>query len=349
MKNQKVFSVIMAGGIGSRFWPMSTEEMPKQFHDVLGTGRSLLQSTVDRLLNVSAIEQIIIVTSKQYKEIITKQLPNLPTENILCEPSRKNTAPCIAFAAKFIKERCTDAKMLVAPADHIILNEIEFVDTIKIALESADSKNLITLGIQPSRPDTGYGYINFEKEEENPLKSVRTVNKFTEKPNLNLAHKFIESGNYLWNSGIFIWSVDAILYNFKKHLNEVFTLFDKVTDVSASIEDIYKKCPSVSVDYGIMEHAETVKVVLSEFAWSDLGTWGSLYTHINLDSNNNASQGEIYTVNCKDSLLKISNPKKKAIIKGLEDYIVVDTNAALLICPKEEEQTIKTMLADSGY
>lgn len=346
----KVYSVIMAGGIGSRFWPMSTEEKPKQFHDVLGTGKSLLQSTVDRLLNLSSIDEVLIVTSSNYKALIMEQLPNLPEGNILCEPSRKNTAPCIAFAAQFIAERDENAQMIVAPADHIILNETEFVNTINVALEHADDDTLITLGIQPSRPDTGYGYIQYLKEGEAATRDVKTVKQFAEKPNLPLAKEFIASGDYLWNSGIFIWSVKAIMTNFKTLLPNIYTLFTESKNVSEEIDNIYNQCESISVDYGIMENAQQVKVVLSDFAWSDLGTWGSLYTHIPHDNNANALVGErIYHEQCNTSIVKQMNNGKATIIRGLENYIVVDTADSLLICPKIEEQEIKSMLKNSGY
>jgi mannose-1-phosphate guanylyltransferase len=340
----------MAGGIGSRFWPMSTEAKPKQFHDVLGTGKSLLQSTVDRLLNLSSINEVLIVTSIDYKALIMEQLPDLPSENILCEPSRKNTAPCIAYAAKFIAERDANAKMIVAPADHIILNEKEFVDTINIALQQADDSTLITLGIQPSRPDTGYGYIQYKKESTDSTKDVRGVIQFAEKPDLEKAKAFIQSGDYLWNSGIFVWSVNSILTHFKNLLPEISTLFEASKNVASDIDTIYQKCQSISVDYGIMEKATLVKVILSDFAWSDLGTWGSLYTHIPHDTEANAVIGDkVFHNDCKESIIKQMNSDKATIIKGLEDYIVVDTPKSLLICPKSEEQEIKTMLKSSGY
>lgn len=346
----KVYSVIMAGGIGSRFWPMSTEQTPKQFHDVLGTGKSLLQSTVDRLLNISTINEILIVTSDIYRELIQQQLPNLPVENILCEPERKNTAPCIAFAAKFIQERCNDAKMIVAPADHIILNESEFVATINKALAAADGNKLVTLGIQPSRPDTGYGYIQYFKQEKNDTRDVRSVKLFTEKPNLELAKSFLTSGDYLWNSGIFIWSVDSIMDSFQKLLPDMYNLFITTDSISDEIKTVYNQCESISVDYGIMESANNVEVVLSDFAWSDLGTWGSLYTHIPHDKGQNAIDGDNVSIyNCNTSIVKQMNKNKPTIIRGLENFIVVDNANALLICPKDEEQEIKTMLKESGY
>tara|TARA_R110001592_G_scaffold307299_2_gene580626 strand:+ start:131872 stop:132918 length:1047 start_codon:yes stop_codon:yes gene_type:complete len=346
----KIYSVIMAGGIGSRFWPMSTEAKPKQFHDVLGTGKSLLQSTVDRLLNLSTINEVLIVTSSDYKSLIMEQLPNLPAENILCEPARKNTAPCIAYAAKFIAERDTDAKMIVAPADHIILNENEFVTTVKLALEQADDSTLITLGIQPSRPDTGYGYIQYKKSESDKTRDIREVIQFAEKPNLDKAKAFIQSGDYLWNSGIFVWSVDSILNHFKTLLPNISTLFESTKDVANDIDSIYQNCESISVDYGIMEKAKNVKVILSDFAWSDLGTWGSLYTHIPHDKQSNAVIGDMVHHNdCSESIIKQMNPNKATIIKGLTNFIVVDTQDSLLICPKAEEQEIKTMLKNSGF
>ena len=343
----------MAGGIGSRFWPMSTEEFPKQFHDVLGMGKTLLQMSFDRMLLVCPKENIYIVTNSDYKELVQEQLPGIDENQILLEPSRKNTAPCVAYASYKIKKANPNATLVVAPSDHIVMNEVAFKETLEIALDKANSEDcLVTLGIKPSRPDTGYGYIQFLDNIKGTPDVVRDVKMFTEKPNLELAKEFIDSGDFYWNAGIFIWTVDSIIESFEKHLPEIHDLFIEGMNVyntdmeSEFIEHTYAECKNISIDYGIMEKAQNVYVVLSDFGWSDLGTWGALYGHIDKDENNNAIIGNKANLyDSKDCIVRL--PKDKlAVIQGLEDYIVVEEKGVLLICKKAEEQRIKEFVTD---
>lgn len=347
------YCILMAGGIGSRFWPMSTEEFPKQFHDVLGMGKTLLQMSFDRMLLVCPKENIYIVTNSDYKELVQQQLPEINEGQILLEPSRKNTAPCVAYASYKIKKMNPNATLVVAPSDHIVMNEPAFKKTLEIALDKANSDDcLVTLGIKPSRPDTGYGYIQFLDNVEGTPDVVRDVKMFTEKPNLDLAKEFIESGDFYWNAGIFVWTVDSIIKSFEKHLNEIHELFIEGMNAyntnleSEFINHTYAECKNISIDYGIMEKAKNVFVVLSDFGWSDLGTWGALYGHIDKDENNNAVIGDKTNLyDSKDCIVRL--PKDKlAVIQGLENYIVVEEKGVLLICKKEEEQRIKEFVTD---
>ena len=338
------YSVIMAGGIGSRFWPMSTSEKPKQFHDVLGLGESLIQMTFNRLKKISGPEKIIVVTSQEYVSLVKEQLTEIPFENILAEPGRKNTAPCIALAAKFIEEKEKgNANMIVAPADHLILNETEFLRVVNVGLQNCTDSNICTIGITPSRPDTGYGYIEYQSDSSS---ETQTVLQFKEKPDLETAKKYISKGTFAWNSGIFMWTLNSIKNQFSNNLPEMYNLF--WDDFSwSNVNSIYNTCESISIDFGVMEKAEDVLVIPAEFGWSDLGTWGSLYTHIELDKNNNANIGNnINVYDSSSNLIKSDNDKKVIVTKGLNDFIVVDSDSALLIIPKEEEQSIKTILAD---
>lgn len=347
------YCILMAGGIGSRFWPMSTEEFPKQFHDVLGMGKTLLQMSFDRMLLVCPQENIYIVTNSDYKELVKQQLPSIDENQILLEPSRKNTAPCVAYASYKIKKSNPNATLVVAPSDHIVMKEDAFKETLEIALDKAKSEDcLVTLGIKPSRPDTGYGYIQFLENVEGTSDLVRDVKMFTEKPNLELAKEFISSGDFYWNAGIFVWTVDSIIKSFEKHLNEIHELFQEGmnvynTELEASfIEQTYSVCKNISIDYGIMEKAQNVFVVLSDFGWSDLGTWGALYGHIDKDKNNNAVIGDKTNIyDSSDCIVRL--PKDKlAVIQGLDDFIVVEEKGVLLICKKEEEQRIKEFVSD---
>ncbi len=339
----------MAGGIGSRFWPMSTSSNPKQFHDVLGIGKSLLQMTVDRYLPICEEQNIYIVTNENYKSLVKEQLPNFSDEQILLEPSRKNTAPCIAYAAYKIHQKNPDAKMIVAPSDHLIMKEQEFQQTISKALEAAGTLGqLITIGIKPNRPDTGYGYIQFEEGDS----SVRRVRTFTEKPSLDIAQRFLESGDFYWNSGMFIWSSATIIAAFEKYLPEIGKLFEEAKPAFYTekedevINRIYPLCKNISIDYGIMEKAETVSVILADLGWSDLGTWGSLYTHIEQDESKNAVVGKnVLTYDANDNMIKVSDDKL-VVIQGLSDFIVVENDKTLLICKKRDEQKIKQFVTD---
>ncbi len=348
-----MYCVIMAGGIGSRFWPMSRTSLPKQFHDILGTGSTLIQQTFERFLSICPAENIIVVTSTIYKDLVLDQLDGIKEENILLEPSRRNTAPCIAYAAHRIKKENKDAVMIVAPSDHLVLKENAFNKTIETAIDQAlNSGNLVTLGIKPSRPDTGYGYIQFEDDPDSELEQVRKVKTFTEKPDIDLAREFIHSGDFYWNSGIFIWTLDSILRAFAQFLPEVNDLFVDIESSlatekeSEAIANVYSMSESISVDYGILEKAKNVNVVLSDFGWSDLGTWGSLFSQIKKDKENNAVVGKnVVLNNSADNMINVPE-NKLVVIQGLNDFILVDTNDVLLVCPKDDEQKIKQIVND---
>ncbi len=340
----------MAGGIGSRFWPMSKTSFPKQFLDILGTGETLIQMTYRRFLALCPKENIYVVTNDDYKSLVMEQLPEMKEGQVLCEPSRRNTAPCIAYAAYKIHFQNPNARMMIAPSDHLILKEKAFEDSMSLALEQADKGTLVTLGIKPSRPDTGYGYIQFVDEGDD--KEVKKVKTFTEKPNLELAQTFLDSGDFYWNSGIFVSTTQTMINAFAEHLNEVHVLFEpKLKELNGpeeaeTISDIYAVCANVSIDYGIMEKAKNVYVVLSDIGWSDLGTWGSLYTHLKLDENKNAKLGKnVRLYECSDTLVH-SQKEKLMVLQGLDDYIVVDTKEALLVVKKSEEQKIKQFVTN---
>ncbi len=347
------YVVIMAGGVGSRLWPMSKTDYPKQFHDVLGVGKSLLQLTVERFEKICPIEHVFIVTSHEYFDLVKKQLPELKDDQILLEPSRKNTAPCIAYAAFKIHQKDADANIIVAPSDHLILKQEAFEETIQLALQQAENGEfLITIGIKPSRPDTGYGYIQFTDDSGTVSERIKKVKTFTEKPGLDLAEKFIESGDFYWNSGIFVWRSKSIIDAFSAYLPELFSLFNadaSVYNTSSEknfINKIYPLCKSISIDFGIMEKADNVLVILADLGWSDLGTWGSLYEHIPHDEKGNAKIGDrVLTYDCKDNIIVM--PKDKpAVIEGLMDYIVVENESVLLICKRNSEQKIKQFVND---
>lgn len=343
----------MAGGIGSRFWPMSRTTYPKQFLDILGTGRTLIQQTYDRFLTLCPPENILVVTNDLYKDLVLEQLPDMQPSQVLCEPARRNTAPCIAYANYRIASMNPDANIVVAPSDHLILKEADFVSTLKTAIQQTETTgSLVTLGIKPSRPDTGYGYIQFEEQSADVADTVRKVKTFTEKPELEIAKTFLESGDFYWNSGIFIWSLKAISTAFKQHLPEVDELFEEgaanfgTEAEDAFIKKTYELCPNISIDYGVMEKASNVFVVLSDFGWSDLGTWGSLYTHLEHDAGGNAIVGP-QTMMYDSSNTIVHVPKDKLVVlQGLDDYIVVDTNDVLLVCKKQDEQKIKQFVND---
>jgi len=342
----------MAGGIGSRFWPLSRTNKPKQFLDILGTGKTLIQETFHRFKKICPTENILIVTSEQHKELVHEQLPELPKENIIQEPFRRNTAPCIDYANFKIHAKNPNANVIVAPSDHLITMESEFVNTIEQALDFS-SKNdvLVTLGIKPNRPETGYGYIQVDKVEDK-VKNRFKVKTFTEKPDIELAKVFYESGEFFWNSGIFIWSLKSIMKAFTKHLPEVHSLFKSIEDnintekETESINSIYSECKGISIDYGVMEKAKNVYVIGADFGWSDLGTWGSLHEHSLKDNRNNSANTEdVLFYDTNDSIINVTN-KKITIIQGLKDYIVVDTKDVLMICNKKEEQKIKQIVND---
>lgn len=348
------YCVIMAGGIGARFWPMSKTSRPKQFLDILGIGKTLLQMTFDRFTRLCPPENIYIVTNEIYRQQVQEQLPTIAAEQILCEPARRNTAPCIAYANHVIMQRDANATIVVAPSDHIILQEDVFAENVNEAMISAEKNDwLITLGIEPSRPDTGYGYIQFLDEIVLPeLPKLKKVKTFTEKPSLNIAQTFLESGDFLWNAGIFIWSLKTIDKAFDLHLPEVNELFKEgkgkysTPDEKEFIKKTYAVCRNVSIDYGVMEKAENVYVMSVDFGWSDLGTWGSLYETLAKDENQNAIVGNNVMTYDTESCI-INMPKNKLVVlQGLKDYIVVEDDNALLVCRKEDEQMIRQFVND---
>jgi len=346
---KETYVIIMAGGVGTRFWPFSRTDFPKQFHDVLGTGRTLLQQTVDRFEGVCPIENIYIVTSQEYKTLIMEQLPLLTDEQILLEPHRRNTAPCIAYACYKIASRDPDANVVVAPADHIILKEDVFKDTIRIALGATRNEDiLVTLGIQPSRPDTGYGYIQYIPDKL----TIKKVKSFTEKPPLELALKFLDSGDFLWNAGIFVWNVKAFKNALVAHQPYIAEIFEggighyyEETEESF-IHMAYQHCGSISIDNGIMEKADNVHVVLSNFGWSDLGTWKSLYEVSEKDENLNVVEGNLILHDTTNSIIKMPSDKL-VVINGLDGFIVAEYDGVLMICKKEDEQKVKEFVAEA--
>ncbi len=343
----------MAGGVGSRFWPKSRNNFPKQFLDILGIGESLLQLTYKRFLKLCPAENIFIVTNSQYEGIILNQLEGITATQLICEPSRNNTAPCIAYASFKLKGLNPDANIVVAPSDHFILYEEIFITKIEQALAYTEKHEaLVTLGITPTRPDTGYGYIKYAPAEED---SVHKVIQFKEKPSLEKAKEFLAEGNYVWNAGIFIWKVGSIISALKEHAEDIHTLFSKGIIVyntdgeRAFIDEHYPTSPNISIDYAIMEQAENVYTIPSDFGWSDLGTWASLYeTAPKNEDNNVISARQIDVVNTKNSIIHISKDKL-AVIRGLDNYIVVDEGNALLIYPKAEEQAIKEVVKKMSF
>jgi mannose-1-phosphate guanylyltransferase len=344
----------MAGGIGSRFWPMSRTAHPKQFLDILGTGRTLLQQTYDRLSRIVPKENILVVTNDSYENLVKEQLPELKKENILCEPSRKNTAPCIAYASYKIHKLNPMANIAVAPSDHLIIKEDTFVKAIKSCFAKTKADDcLLTIGIRPTRPDTGYGYIQFrepdKKEKDTRIKKVKT---FTEKPDLEMAKFFLESGDFLWNSGIFIFSSASIIKAFENHLPEMAAIFEEGNKVyntnkeKAFLANAYTNCKNISIDYAIMEKADNVFVRTSIIGWSDLGTWGSLYDHIKKDDKGNAIVGKNVMMYQSGNCIVNVSKDKLVVIEGLEDYIVVESDNIILICKKQDEQQIRNFVND---
>jgi mannose-1-phosphate guanylyltransferase len=345
------YCIIMAGGIGSRFWPLSTPSKPKQFLDVLGIGKSLLQMTFERLTSIAPPENIYIVTNVSYSNLVQEQLPEINRTQILTEPIRKNTAPCIAYASSKIFSINPDATLIIAPSDHLILNEKKFTNILEIAIRSAVNEDrLVTLGIKPTRPDTGYGYIEFEAGENQTGGQVRKVINFKEKPILETAQLFVDSGNYYWNSGIFVWKASTILNALKTFKPKLFQLFSAENNFyntekeQDAINKCFEFCEDISIDFAVMEKAQNVDVVLADFDWSDLGTWVSLYQYLEKDKKGNAVIGEnIQLVNSKNCLINLSQ-NKQAIIEGLDNHIVVESDNMLLILSKNDEQNLKKYL-----
>ncbi|WP_430615137.1 mannose-1-phosphate guanylyltransferase [Flavobacterium sp. JP2137] len=343
------YAVVMAGGVGSRFWPVSTPEFPKQFHDMLGTGETLIQKTFSRLAQLIPQENILVLTNKAYKDIVMEQLPSVDQNQVILEPDMRNTAPCILYAAMKIKKRNPNAVMLVAPSDHWIEDEVQFVANLQRTFDICERDNvLMTLGILPTFPNTGYGYIEFDKLDSSQVKKVV---QFREKPDYVTARKFIQSRHFLWNSGIFIWSVSAILEAFSQFQPEMMTLFeggeafyntDREQDF---IGENYSKAENISIDYAIMENATNVFVLPATFDWNDLGTWGSLYEKLPKDSGDNAIiNARVVMDNATNNIVR-TETDKLVVIDGLHDYIVVDKKDVLLIYPKKKEQDIKKILS----
>lgn len=349
MKNN-YYAVIMAGGIGSRFWPVSTQKLPKQFHDILGTGQTLIQRTFHRINKLVPSENILIATNEKYEALVLEQLKKTTKNQVLLEPAMRNTAPCILYAALKIYKQNRNAVLLIAPSDHWIDDENEFLKNIEISYKSCSNDDiLMTLGIQPNSPNTGYGYIQFEESSD----EIKKVKSFREKPDLATAKQFLSSGDYLWNAGIFVWSAKSIINAFEKHLPEMLALFnlgetfwntDSETDF---IKENYQKAENISIDFGVMERATNVHVLPVDFGWNDLGTWGSLYQKLQKDENDNAVVGgETIFREANGNMIKTQS-KKRVVIQGLKNFIVVEKDDILLICPKEAEQDIKEISAEA--
>jgi mannose-1-phosphate guanylyltransferase len=344
------YCVIMSGGIGSRFWPFSRENKPKQFLDFFGTNRSLLQQTFDRFNQLIPTENIYIATNELYADLVKEQLPELKDSQILLEPTRRNTAPCIAYAAYHIQSIYPEANIVVTPADHLILQEHHFLKSIQAGLNFVrQSPYLLTLGVKPNRPETGYGYIQTGDGENGYIQKVKA---FTEKPNFELAKIFFESGDFFWNSGIFLWNVNTIIEAFKWHLPDIYTCFNRginkynTPEEKTFIEEEYPMCQNISIDYGVMEKADNVFMLVANFGWSDLGSWGSLHDLAEKDKQGNSClKCKTLFIESKDNLVTLDNGKL-AVIQGVEDCIIAESNNVLLICKKSEEQRIKQFVAD---
>lgn len=339
----------MAGGVGSRFWPYSRNKKPKQFLDILNTGQSLLQMTADRYKNICPRENIYIVTNEIYGELVQEQLPDFDKNQILLETERRNTAPCIAYAAFKIKQQNENANMVIAPSDHIIFKEREFEEVILKGLEETASKDiLLTIGIKPNRPETGYGYIHF-KEEDSFIKKVKT---FTEKPELELATKFVESGEYVWNAGIFIWSLSSIINAFNKYMPDLSEMFDEgsnsyYTEAEAAfIQKVYAQCKSISIDYAVMEKANNVYVALADFGWSDLGSWNSLHEISEKNGEQNVIDGNALLYDTHSCYIK-GEKDRLIVVQGLENYLIADCDNVLVICPKDAEKKFREFVKDT--
>jgi mannose-1-phosphate guanylyltransferase len=341
----------MAGGIGSRFWPMSTPSHPKQFLDVLGIGKSLIRMTYDRLLSIAPAENIFVVTNARYTDLVAGQIPEMNRSQILTEPKRKNTAPCIAYAAAKIQAMNPNATLVITPSDHLILKEQRFTEIIETAIQQANSdERLVTLGIQPSRPDTGYGYIEFANDQKLAAGSITPVIQFREKPNLRTAEDFLAKGNFYWNSGIFVWKASTVLHALKSFTPNLHNLFTAETDKyntaeeQAFVDHCFESCEDISIDYAIMEKAQNADVVLADFDWSDLGTWGSLSGHLDKDENANAVIGKhAHLFESKNCIVNISDDKL-VVLDGLDNYIVIESGNMFMVLRRENEQELKNYL-----
>ncbi len=341
--------IIMAGGVGSRFWPMSTPERPKQFIDVMGVGKTMIQLTVERFSGVIEPDHVWIVTSKKYKDMVMQQLPEVPEQQILMEPCMRNTAPCIEYVSRKIYAKHPDANLVFSPADHIVLDTQHFKEVIRKSLEFTKDKDVIvTLGMMPTRPETGYGYIKeVPRVSEVSKGSIVAVEAFKEKPNLETAKAYLAEGGYYWNAGIFVWNAKMVVNTIKELVPNLAKVFDKIEphfykgEEQNVIDELFPTCKNVSIDYAVMENSSDVYVFPASFGWSDIGTWGSLYTHIEPDENNNAVIGENVKMVGSANCIVRSFGKKKVIVQGLDNYIVVDDNDCLLICKMQDEQQIK--------
>lgn len=349
MSTKNYYAILMAGGVGSRFWPVSTSGFPKQFHDMLGTGDTLIQKTFSRLSNLIPKENIFILTNEKYNDLVLEQLPEVTQRQVVLEPAMRNTAPCILYAALKIQKENPNATMIVAPSDHWIEDEQAFTNNVQQAFEyCAENNALMTLGIQPSFPNTGYGYIEYDKTENTTIKSV---SQFREKPDYNTAKDFIAQGNFLWNAGIFMWSAKSVIAAFKQMQPALYALFEKgipvynTSDEQQFIEENYPKAENISVDYAIMEGATNVMVAKATFDWNDLGTWGSLYDKLDKDTNANAVvNAKVLAQNSNGNMIRTAT-EKVVVVDGLQDYIIVDKDDVLMIYPKSKEQDIKQVVS----
>ncbi len=347
--NKNYYAILMAGGVGSRFWPVSTTEFPKQFHDMLGSGSTLIQKTFSRLSKLIPAENILILTNERYNNLVLEQLPMVKQEQVLLEPAMRNTAPCILYASLKIIKQNPNAVMVVAPSDHWIEDEVAFSNNLQQCFDFCQKENaLMTLGIQPTFPNTGFGYIEFDKSDSNPIKKV---NQFREKPDYETAKSFLEAGNFLWNGGIFIWSVKAITEAFEKFQPQMNALFQlgfqsyNTSNEKKFIEENYANAENVSIDYAVMEKAKNVYVLPATFDWNDLGTWGQLHEKLDKDENNNGViNAKVVMENASNNIVR-SDANKIIVIDGLHDYIIVDKEGVLLIYPKSKEQDIKRITA----
>ncbi|MBF6640406.1 mannose-1-phosphate guanylyltransferase [Flavobacterium sp. J49] len=350
--NNNYYAILMAGGVGSRFWPVSTTDFPKQFHDMLGSGETLIQKTFSRLSKLVPVENIFILTNERYNGLVLEQLPMVKQVQVLLEPAMRNTAPCILYASLKIQKQNPNAVMVVAPSDHWIEDEVAFADNLAHCFDYCQKENaLMTLGIQPTFPNTGFGYIEFDESDTNPIKKVK---QFREKPDYETAKKFLEAGNFLWNGGIFIWSVKSISTAFQQFQPQMHALFQQgmenynTSNEKQFIEDHYAKAENISIDYAVMEKAQNVYVLPATFDWNDLGTWGSLHEKLDKDDQNNAVvNATVILENASNNIIR-SNAKKLVVIDGLDDYIIVDNENVLMIYPKNKEQDIKKITAKAN-
>lgn len=351
--NNNLYCVIMAGGIGSRFWPISRQAKPKQFLDILGTGQSFIRHTYNRFAKIIPAENFLVVTNASYCSLVLEQIPEITENQVLCEPIGRNTAPCITYAAWRLKSVNPNATMIVTPADHLILNEDEFCNVISQVSDFIDDNDsMMTIGIKPNRPDTGYGYIQIDKQTD--TNAIFKVKTFTEKPNLELAKVFVESGEFFWNSGIFVWKTETILNAIEKFLPDMYNLFASISKYyntdseQAHIQMIYPECKNISIDFGVMEKVQNVYVRCSDFGWSDIGTWGSLYQYSDKDQNGNVMDENCVVYDTKNCIVKTDNGRT-IVVEGLENYIIVESGNATMICPRENEQNIKKFIDDVKF